>query len=220
MAPKLYANSPLVLNKFQMTHQKLSYTPKCKRFIERLSRQCPEHYRVKMIVAHQYFGHRSYNHAAKEYLLLLKHCKDNQLCTGIYRPMIARIYMFLGVCYLHHAQKRMTRLRTYNIIQAFSLFSEYLNKVQYSAEGFYNLGRAFHFVNLVHLAQKFYTRALVTATSAQINAKPSDDDHRTRQRLRNLSIQREAAHNLALIYKNSGSVELAAEIVNRYIVIE
>lgn len=67
-----------------------------------------------------------------------------------------------------------------------------------SSEACYNVARAYHHLQLVGLAQSFYEKAL---------AAPGD------------AFKFEAAHNLGLIYQESGSPELAARLVRRYCVV-
>ena len=77
-----------------------------------------------------------------------------------------------------------------------------LGRVQ---EVFYNVGRAFHSVHLNHLAHYMYERALQLAESyPQLNESK-------------LSLTREVAFNLCLIYRKSGADELALNVIRNHL---
>lgn len=81
-------------------------------------------------------------------------------------------------------------------------------------ETLYNFGRIFQELQLNHLAVDFYTqllrlvdeRAASTATAARIGIGCFD-------------LSREAAHNLALLYRGSGSMALALQVTRKYLTI-
>lgn len=79
----------------------------------------------------------------------------------------------------------------------------------------YNFGRAFHQLGLLHLAVKHYRRALGISQKGLGGGDgwaPLPYESVT-------STQRLAAHNLALIYRNSGAAALARSLRRRFITI-
>ena len=74
------------------------------------------------------------------------------------------------------------------------------------------LGRAFHDIKLHHLAVIQYQNALAVAD--QMSSRQSSSSSSTRS---SLNVTREAAHNLVLIYKQSGAVDLALELMLKYL---
>ena len=77
---------------------------------------------------------------------------------------------------------------------------------------YYNivLGRAFHEVKLNHLAVVQYKHALEIADKISSRQSPSLPPC-------SLNVTREAAHNLVLIYKQSGAKNLALELMLKYL---
>lgn len=69
-------------------------------------------------------------------------------------------------------------------------------------EFLYNMGRATHQLGLVHLAVNYYEQAL--ATSPPMNEA---------------NWRMEAAHNLVLIFKESGAEGLARDVTMKHLVI-
>jgi hypothetical protein len=67
---------------------------------------------------------------------------------------------------------------------------------------FFSLQPVFHQLSLFHYADEFYKRVLMEAL-------PSDESQQ--------SLKREAAYMLSHIYTQSGSPELAAMVINRWI---
>ena len=74
------------------------------------------------------------------------------------------------------------------------------------------LGRAFHDIKLNHLAVIQYQNALAVADQMSSRQSPSSPSTRS-----SLNVTREAAHNLVLIYKQSGAVDLALELMLKYL---
>ena len=79
----------------------------------------------------------------------------------------------------------------------------------------YNVGRAFHQLNLLHLAQNCYEEVLELCRQERRNSEASEDS--SGQSVRKPGIERETAYNLALIYNTSGSPHLANAIIREFI---
>ncbi|KAL6047685.1 General transcription factor IIIC, polypeptide 3, variant 2 [Balamuthia mandrillaris] len=105
----------------------------------------------------------------------------------------------------------------------------------YLQEVCFNLGRAFHQLNLLHLAVPFYEKAISTSpprSSPYRSAFLSSDEAEERKKNEEekeeeekeaetrareaFDLRREAAYNLSLIYQNSGSHQLAAKLLRTY----
>ena len=83
-----------------------------------------------------------------------------------------------------------------------SLLQEYAVQRCNDQEAAYNLGRAAHQLELLHIAVPFYERALAT--------QPPIDSGIT-------NLRHEAAHNLVLIYRKTGAIELARQIMREHL---
>ncbi|XP_065641144.1 general transcription factor 3C polypeptide 3-like [Hydra vulgaris] len=79
---------------------------------------------------------------------------------------------------------------------------QYMSLRKENQESHYNMGRAFHQIGLVHFATFYYNKALEFPMH---NEKESNkaEYHPF------IDLHREAACNLAMIYKASGNIELA-----------
>jgi general transcription factor 3C polypeptide 3 (transcription factor C subunit 4) len=77
------------------------------------------------------------------------------------------------------------------------------------------MGRAAQQLGLMHLALEFYNRVLET------EPPPPEQGQLGRGRgpgpARDLDLRREAAHNMALIYRASGADELAREVLRQHL---
>ena len=92
---------------------------------------------------------------------------------------------------------------------------EYAARRQNAQEAAYNLGRAAHQLGLLHLAVPFYERAL--------EAPPPDPDAGSGQSPWRdggaLCLRREAAHNLALLFRATGAPALARQVMRQHLVV-
>ena len=84
---------------------------------------------------------------------------------------------------------------------------EYVTSAALRQEVLYNMGRVMDDLRLYHLAVDLYSRALQLAEE---NPVLLSADHA-------LHLTRESAHNLVLIYRRSGSYELALDIMLKYL---
>jgi len=88
-----------------------------------------------------------------------------------------------------------------------SLSEPQLREVALYQETLYNLGRAFHDIHLFHLASDQYNAALDLARAYPQLAEGLS------------SITHAAAHNLVQIYKRSGAVNLAFDVMQQFLVV-
>jgi general transcription factor 3C polypeptide 3 (transcription factor C subunit 4) len=82
-------------------------------------------------------------------------------------------------------------------------------------EAAYNMGRAAHQLGLLHLAAPFYEQAL--ACSPQLNIR--HDRPAASAIIAQPDVSREAAHNLVLVYKATGAVALARQVMLKHLII-
>eukprot|EP01127_Copromyxa_protea_P003032 TRINITY_DN12910_c0_g1_i1.p1 TRINITY_DN12910_c0_g1~~TRINITY_DN12910_c0_g1_i1.p1 ORF type:complete len:487 (-),score=78.05 TRINITY_DN12910_c0_g1_i1:46-1314(-) len=107
------------------------------------------------------------------------------------------VLLCLGVCYINQSMSRTTSDRHSVVANGFAFLHAYYMATKQSTEATYNLARGFHQLGLYYLAIPLYEKVLRT-----------DDD-----------IKMEAAYNLSLIYRASGSHELARAILTEHVVI-
>ena len=92
------------------------------------------------------------------------------------------------------------------VVQACAFLNTYAHLRGYCQESSYNIGRAMHQLGLLPAALHYYKQVLAT--------KPVVEDPKGIY-----DLKREAAHNIALIYKSSGSVDYARMYLQKYIVV-
>lgn len=107
------------------------------------------------------------------------------------------VCLCLGVCFLLQVVSRVTVDAHVMAAHAFSWLSEYADQREYNQEANYNLGRAMHQLGAFDFARVCYERAL---------ASPGE-------------LRREAAYNLALIYRQSGNLALAHAVLREHLTI-
>lgn len=160
-----------------------------------------------LISGHQFTLISQHQAAAKDYLQAYRLQPENplvNLCVGT-----ALINLALGF-----------RLQNKNqcVVQGFAFLYNYLRICDNSQEALYNVARAYHHVGLVTLAASYYEKVL----SKQEKDYPlpklpyegsSVPENRT---LGYCNLHREAAYNLHLIYKKTGAVDLARQILKKY----
>ncbi|KAL3904241.1 MAG: hypothetical protein SGPRY_011362, partial [Prymnesium sp.] len=154
---------------------------------------------VALGVAHNFLLSRSFKNAMMEYVQLQVRYPEE--------PMLA---LCVAVTQLQLVISRNKRCG-YSALLGFGWLGEYAKRRDHE-EVAYNTGRAHHHLGMLHLATADYERVL------RICAERLD----TRKRGRgdsdpcidpDVGLAREAAHNLALICKGSGSKALARKIV-------
>ena len=117
-------------------------------------------------------------------------------------PAEPMVNLCLGVGYLLHSTSKIVGDRNSCILKAFAFFTRYAAKCPNPPEAAFNMGRAFHHLQLHHLAVEWYERCLVLCMKDDDNKEPHTG----------ANVRFECGHNLALIYENSGARELAIRI--------
>ncbi|KAL1831449.1 hypothetical protein ACET3Z_001100 [Daucus carota] len=155
------------------------------------------------------FGHQltmisQHQAAAKDYLEAYKLMPDNpliNLCVGS-----ALINLALG----HRLQNKHQC-----VMQGLAFLFKNLLLSENSQEALYNIARAYHHVGLVTLAATFYEKVLaIREKDYPIPKLPNENQDGVESRKPGYcDLGREAAYNLHLIYKSSGAVDLARQVL-------
>jgi len=154
-------------------------------------------------------------------------------------PKESLISLLLGSAYLNRSVQRITDNRHLQIAQGFTFLYKYYERrkdMQYAQEAEYNLGRAFHSLNLTHLAVPYYERALALPSRKQVlevGEELAMRGHTMEDLLETVydweiphpwhlveddptDLRSEAAYNLHLIYILSGTPGLAQMLMIKY----
>lgn len=168
---------------------KLAFHSKCVRFVERLLDKHPDSVPLRILTGHAFLMHQNYDYALDQYGRVYSDPRYT------YNPTVN---MFMGIASVQKAMLRRTSDRHHGLMRAFAFFHHYYRLRRGDAEASYNLARAYHFLGLVSYAIKYYQEVL----------------HRANQG--DGALKCEAAHNLAVIYVQSGSHELARQLYREY----
>lgn len=146
----------------------------------------------------------SYKHALAEYMCVFKD-----------RPNDALIAFHLVITYLSLSCQKYVSSKYLCMFQMLAFLHTYLELRGNCQEAFYNIGRVFHQVNMLDKAVIFYKKALAKSDARRM--KSFGEHHDEFDEI--FDVRREAAFNLALIYKNSQSPRLANKIIREHFTI-
>ncbi|GFH29305.1 uncharacterized protein HaLaN_27943, partial [Haematococcus lacustris] len=157
---------------------------------------------------HSYAMFRNYTEALAEYWQAFRYWSSEPL-----------LMLCLGCAYLGLASSRKAPDRNQAVLQGFTLLQMYERQRGNLHESSYNIGRAAHQLGLSHIAHHYYQRSLAAAPQHDeddAGCSPSDQSP-DRWGLggpppSSLDLSREVAHNLALLYKQSGAIHLAQDV--------
>ncbi|XP_077981936.1 general transcription factor 3C polypeptide 3-like [Glandiceps talaboti] len=164
------------------------------RFCLRLMLKHTENQALCILNGHNAFLSGSLKHALGEYMRAFQRDPTH--------PMLS---LCIGLTFIHMASQKYAVKRHSLIAQGFAFLQRYIDTRGEWQESYYNIGRAFHQLGLVHLAIHFYRKALASPVILE-----DEDD---------FDLRSQTAYNLSLIYQNSGSVQLARELLLKYCVI-
>ncbi|KAJ8449150.1 hypothetical protein Cgig2_004205 [Carnegiea gigantea] len=189
------------------------------RLVSRLDNRLSKHYKFWMrlgrkdlvppmiIYANQFTMISQHQVAAREYLKAYKRMPENplvNLCVGT-----ALVNLALGFRLQNKHQC---------VAQGLAFLYNNLSQCENSQEALYNVARACHHVGLVSLAAFYYEKVLAIRQEdcplpklVKLDADPTKQPEPGYCDLR-----REAAYNLHLIYKKSGAVDLARQVLKDY----
>ncbi|KAL8250747.1 hypothetical protein R6Q59_034440 [Mikania micrantha] len=159
---------------------------------------------VLLLKGHQFTMLSQHQAAASYYLKAYKLMPENaliNLCVGT-----ALINLSLGFR-IHNKHQC--------VMQGLAFLYNNLRLSGNSQEALYNLARAYHHVGLVSIAATYYEKVLAIHQKDHPIPKLPNDAPETTDDLKPgyCDLRREAAYNLHLIYKNSGSVDLARQVL-------
>lgn len=168
------------------------------RFCLRQFLKNPEILPLAVFNGHNALMSGSYKHALGEYMSVFKERPNDPLAA----LCIALTYLSLS-CQKYVSSKYLC------LFQMMAFLHTYLELRGNCQEAMYNIGRAFHQMNMLDKAVIFYKKALTMDDRPRI--KPLQESKEEFDEI--FSVRREAAFNLALIYKNSQSHRLAYQVI-------
>ncbi|KAL6210384.1 hypothetical protein ACLB2K_015617 [Fragaria x ananassa] len=142
--------------------------------------------------------------AAREYLEAYKLLPENPL-----------VNLCAGTALINLAHGHRLQNKHHCIAQGFAFLYNNLRVCKSSQEAMYNIARAFHQVGLVTLAASHYEKVLgIHVKDYPIPKLPHENPHSNQNQSPGYcDLRREAAFNLHLIYKQSGSFDLARQVL-------
>ncbi|XP_057508578.1 uncharacterized protein LOC130791465 isoform X2 [Actinidia eriantha] len=157
-----------------------------------------------IISGHQLTMISQHQAAAREYLEAYKLMPDNpltNLCVGT-----ALINLALGFRLQNKHQC---------LLQGLAFLYNNIQLSEHSQEALYNIARAYHHLGLVTLAASYYEKVLAIHEKDYPIPKLPNENHDVTDNLKQdyCDLRREAAYNLHLIYKRSGALDLARQVL-------
>eukprot|EP00042_Codosiga_hollandica_P057161 m.840654 g.840654 ORF g.840654 m.840654 type:complete len:750 (-) comp59515_c0_seq2:91-2340(-) len=176
-----------------------SPTDAFQRFIVRQALQHPESLPLLLIVGNRHLMAHSFFHAAARYIE-----------ASVLAPTEPLVFLSAGIAQLRSVPNRKNTARNAIVIQAFAFLHRYfeLQGGRQSQEACYNLARAFHALDLTYQAIPLYLDVLRLADEqkAKRGGEVSSEG----------GLQREAAYNLSLIYRQQGAFAKARQLLVEY----
>ncbi|KAJ7521433.1 hypothetical protein O6H91_19G054300 [Diphasiastrum complanatum] len=185
------------------------------KFILQMRHKYPDCIPAMIIAGHQFQMISQPHGALREYLQAYK-----------LQPEDPFINLCVGISFINLSLIARVNNRNQCILQGFSFLYKYQQLSKNSQESNFNLARAYHHVGLVHLAVTYYEKVLLHfekdhpvmkvphedasgGTSSNHSTLKANSDQQVGYR----DLRREAAHNLHLIYKQSGATHLARQVL-------
>ncbi|KAK7076939.1 General transcription factor IIIC, polypeptide 3 [Halocaridina rubra] len=164
------------------------------RFLLRLTHKHPDLVALGLLNGHNCLVAGTYKYSLAEYMQAFKQDPSNPL-----------IPLMLGLTFTHMACQKFSGKKHSLVAQACAFLNTYVEMRGECQESMYNMGRAFHQLNLLPQAIYYYKKALACLVPQSLPEGPM------------LDLTRETAFNLSLIYQNSGSTNLARMYMYKYI---
>jgi len=165
------------------------------KLVTRLLQRNPNDFRLKLLAAHSNFMTGNYKFALMQYYSLSK-----------INPKEPLIPLMISTTLLHMTVQKTATHKTQMAIQSIAFMNRYMRLRGDCQESNYNMGRALHFLGLFSSALQFYKKVL--------RSEPVKSKHP-----HVVNLCREAAFNIAQIYRISGSPQLSRLYVHKYITI-
>lgn len=168
------------------------------RFCLRQLAKNPEMIPLAILNGHNALMSGSYRHALSEYMGVFR-LKPND-------PLVA---FCIALTFLSLSCQRYVSSKYLCLFQMIAFLHTYLELRGTCQEAMYNIGRVFHQMNMLDKAVIFYKKALAMNECKCI--EPLQENPEEFNEI--FDVRREAAFNLALIYKNSQSHGLAYQVI-------
>lgn len=186
-------------------HRQLKLYLKHSKLLHDMRTKCKDWAPPSIIFAHQLTMLSQHQAAGKAYLEAYKLMPDSpliNLCAGT-----ALINLALGF--------RVSDQQHMCVVQGLAFLYNNLRLCEYSQESLFNIARAYQHVGLVSLAASYYEKVLAThVKDYRIPKLPEETQNPEESRKQGYcDLRREAAYNLHLIYKSSGSLDLARQVL-------
>ncbi|XP_013421709.1 general transcription factor 3C polypeptide 3 [Lingula anatina] len=166
------------------------------RFLLRMMMKYPENKALGMLNGHNSSVFGTYKSALGEYISVYRQEPDNALLN-----------LVIGMTLINIASQKFTAKRHATVVQGVSFLNRYKELRGECQEVYYNLGRAMQQLGLFHASIFYYQKAL------DLDPAISGEDQEL------FDLRRETAYNLSLIYKSSGSPQMAQLLLQKYCVI-
>lgn len=167
------------------------------RFCLRLFNKNPDVMPLALLNGHNALMSGSYKHALGEYMSVYKE-----------RPNDSFPAFCVAITFLSLSCQRYVSSKYLCLFQMIAFLHTYLELRGTCQETMYNIGRAFHQMNMLDKAVIFYKRVLSMDGKKHLMTSLEETE------LTEIyDLKREAAFNLALIYKNSQSYDLAYQVI-------
>uniref|UniRef100_A0A914W3B1 General transcription factor 3C polypeptide 3 n=2 Tax=Plectus sambesii TaxID=2011161 RepID=A0A914W3B1_9BILA len=149
----------------------------------------------------------SYRHALGEYLRVWQKLPDDPL-----------ICLLLGLTFVHMASKKDVSKRHQVALRGVAFLNKYERARGVKQEVWYNLGRAFHQLNILYAAVHFYKKVFDSEAPPVVRYDEETGEMK-REIAEEYDLKPLAAHNLALIYQTSGNRHLARQVLEKYCIV-
>lgn len=168
------------------------------RFCLRQFLKNPEVLPLAIFNGHNALMSGSYKHALGEYMSVFRERPNDPLAV-----------FCVALTFLSLSCQRYVSSKYLCLFQMLAFLNVYLELRGNCQEAMFNVGRVFHQMNMLDKAVIFYKKALSMNDKSRI--KPLQESQEEFEEI--FDVRREAAFNLALIYKNSQSYKLAYQVI-------
>lgn len=189
------------------------------KYIISMRKKFPESFPLALLSGHVHLQNHQYGQALAEYM----HAYRLNPSEPIVKLCLSNLFANYACC--------SKKDRDLALVHAFSWMQEYGRATRNPVEASYNAGRIAHQCSLLHIAVPLYKEAIMHHEQESIQnlenlelgnmsiskfASSCLNPHSSETHAQDIS--REAAFNLALIFRDSGSPELAKDVMRRYLV--
>lgn len=176
------------------------------KFLLRASHKLKDNIPLQILLGNHSQSTVWFDHAITQYLDVLR--------TNSEEPIVS---LLLASSYLSKAYVRTQKTTRKSVLCAFACMRKYIDARQndFPVECDYNMARFYHTIKMMPQAEMFYRKVLEAAPDYSLIAKPDMEvDHDMRYNL-----QRDAAYNLSLIYRETNPNE-AKRILRKYLTVQ